>query len=179
MGNRRDLDITTAHVDGLQAQLNIAQFELEHSVVRAPSRGYLTTLVLRPGVYAAKLPLRPAAVFIPQEANFYVAWMSQNSQLRLTLGDSAEIALDGLPGKVFQARGKQVQPVLAEGQMQPGSNPVGVSGAMPAGHPPVVLEITDLAFDPYKDLIPGGAYGQAALYSEHFPHVAILRMAPG
>ena len=25
LGNRRDLDITTAHVDGLQAQLNIAQ----------------------------------------------------------------------------------------------------------------------------------------------------------
>ena len=103
------------------------------------------------------------------------------------LGENAILIVstcDGLPGKVFQARGKQVQPVLAEGQMQPGSNPVGVSGAMPAGHAPVVLEITDLAFDPYKALIPGGAYGQAALYSEHFPHVAILRkvllrMAPG
>jgi multidrug resistance efflux pump len=101
--------------------------------------------------------------------------MRQNSQLRLTPGDSAEIALDGLPGKVFQARVKQVQPVIAEGQVQPGGHLIGVTGAMPAGRVPVVLEIIDPAFEPFKDLIPGGAYGQAALYSEHFPHVAILR----
>ncbi|MDR8014532.1 HlyD family secretion protein [Ectopseudomonas guguanensis] len=175
LGNRRDLDITTARVDDLQAQLNIAQFELDNTVVRAPTRGYVTQVVLRPGVYATKMPLRPSAIFVPHEEYAYVAWMRQNSQLRLTLGDSAEIALDGLPGQVFQARVKQVLPVIAEGQVQPSGNLVGVTGPMPAGRVPVVLEITDPAFEPYKNLIPGGAYGQAALYSEHFPHVAILR----
>ena len=175
VGNRRDVDLTAARVEDLQAQLNIAQFELDNTAVRAPSRGYVTQVSLRPGIYAVKMPLRPAMVFIPQEDYAYVAWMRQNSQLRLTLGDEAEIAFDGIPGKVFEARVKMVLPVIAEGQVQPSGNLIGFSGSPPPGRVPVVLEVTDPEFAEYRDLMPGGAYGQAALYSEHFHHVAIMR----
>lgn len=175
LGNRRDLDVATARVDDLQAQLNIAQYELDSTVVRAPSRGFVTQVALRPGVYAAKLPLRPSMIFIPQEEYVYVAWMRQNSQLRLTLGDAAEIAFDGLPGQVFSAKVRMVLPVIAEGQIQPTGNLIGFTGSPPAGRVPVILEINDPDFAPYRDLMPGGAYGQAALYSQHFHHVAIMR----
>jgi multidrug resistance efflux pump len=175
VGNRRDVDITTARVDDLNAQLAIAQFELDNSTVRAPSRGYVTQVSLRPGIYAVKMPLRPAMVFIPQEEYSYVAWMRQNSQLRLTLGDEAEIAFDGIPGEVFAAKVKMVLPVIAEGQVQPSGNLIGFTGSPPPGRVPVVLEVTDPEFAQYRDLMPGGAYGQAALYSEHFHHVAIMR----
>lgn len=175
VGNVRNVDITRAQVDDLQAQLNIAQFELDNTIVRAPSKGYVTHVTLRPGVYAVKMPLRPAMVFVPQEEYAYVAWMRQNSQLRLTEGDEAEIAFDGLPGQVFTAKVKQVLPVIAEGQVQPSGNLLGFTGSPPAGRVPVVLEITDPKFDQYRDMMPGGSYGQAALYSEHFHHVAIMR----
>jgi multidrug resistance efflux pump len=175
LGNRRDVDVATARVDDLQAQLNIAQFDLDNTVVRAPSRGYVTQVMLRPGIYAVKMPLRPAMIFVPQEDYFHVAWMRQNSQLRLSLGDKAEIAFDGLPGQVFQARVKMVLPVIAEGQMQPSGNLMGFTGSLPAGRVPVVLEVTDPAFAAYRDQMPGGAYGQAALYTEHFHHVAVMR----
>lgn len=175
VGNRRDVDVTTARVDDLQAQLNIAQFELDNTVVRAPSRGYVTQVTLRPGIYAVKMPLRPAMIFVPHEDYAYVAWMRQNSQLRLTLGDDAEIAFDGLPGQVFKARVKMVLPVIAEGQLQPSGNLMGFTGSPPAGRVPVVLEVTDPAFEPYRDQMPGGSYGQAALYTEHFHHVAVMR----
>ncbi|UUY10116.1 biotin/lipoyl-binding protein [Pseudomonas sp. J452] len=175
VGNRRDVDITTARVDDLQAQLNIAQFELDNTVVRAPSRGYVTQVTLRPGIYAVKMPLRPAMIFVPHEDYSYVAWMRQNSQLRLSTGDDAEIAFDGLPGQVFKARVKMVLPVIAEGQLQPSGNLMGFTGSPPAGRVPVVLEVIDPAFEPYRDLMPGGSYGQAALYTEHFHHVAVMR----
>ncbi|WP_373389512.1 HlyD family secretion protein [Pseudomonas alcaligenes] len=175
VGNRRDVDITSARVADLQAQLNIAQFELDNTVVRAPSRGYVSQVSLRPGIYAVKMPLRPAMIFIPQESYTYVAWMRQNSQLRLSLGDEAEIAFDGIPGEVFQAKVTMVTPVIAEGQVQPSGNLVGFTGSPPPGRVPVVLEVTDPDFAAYRDLMPGGAYGQAALYSEHFHHVAIMR----
>ena len=175
LGNRRDVDVANARVDDLQAQLNIAQFELDNTVVRAPSRGYVTQVVLRPGIYAVKMPLRPAMVFVPHEDYAYVAWMRQNSQLRLTMGDDAEIAFDGLPGKVFKARVKMVLPVIAEGQVQPSGNLLGFTGSPPPGRVPVVLEVIDPAFEPYRDLLPGGSYGQAALYTEHFHHVAVMR----
>ncbi|MDX5370995.1 MAG: HlyD family secretion protein [Pseudomonadaceae bacterium] len=175
VGNRRDVDLTSARVDDLQAQLNIAQFELDNTVVRAPSRGYVSQVSLRPGIYAVKMPLRPAMIFVPQEEHVYVAWMRQNSQLRLAVGDEAEIAFDGIPGEVFEARVTMVTPVIAEGQVQPSGNLIGFTGSPPPGRVPVVLEVTDPEFEQYRGLMPGGTYGQAALYSEHFHHVAIMR----
>lgn len=175
LGNRRDLDVTIARVDDLRAQLGNAQYDLQQTEVRAPSNGLVTQVFLRPGIRAVNLPLRPAMLFVPAEDFFYVAWMRQNSQLRLTLGDKAEIAFDGIPGKVFGARVKTVLPVIAEGQVQPGGNLIAFSSSQPPGRVPVVLEITDPAFADYQSLMPGGAYGQAALYSEHFHHVAVMR----
>jgi len=175
VGNLRDVDTTRARMDDLQGQLNIAQFELDNTTVRAPSKGYVTQVSLRPGIYAVKMPLRPAMVFVPLEDHSYVAWMRQNSQLRLTLGDEAEIAFDGIPGEVFAARVRMVMPVIAEGQVQPSGNLIGFTGSPPPGRVPVVLEVTDPDFEQYRSLMPGGAYGQAALYSEHFHHVAIMR----
>lgn len=175
VGNRRDLDITTARVEDLQAQLNIAQFELEHTVVRAPSKGYVTQVSLRPGMMATKLPMRPSMVFIPDEGYYFVAWMRQNSQLRLTAGDEAEVAFDGIPGKVFKGTVKNVIAVIGEGQVQPSGTLISYSGSPPPGRVSVVIEITDPQYVQYSTLMPGGSYGQAALYSQHFHHVAVMR----
>ncbi|UCP00454.1 HlyD family secretion protein [Metapseudomonas lalkuanensis] len=175
VGNRRDVDLTTARVDDLQAQLNIAKFDLDNTVVRAPSKGFVTHVSLRPGVRAVKLPLRPSMVFIPDEGFYFIAWMRQNSQLRLTPGDEAEVAFDGIPGKVFKGEVKQVISVIGEGQVQPSGTLISFTGSPPPGRVPVFIEITDPEYAQYAALMPGGSYGQAALYSKHFHHVAIMR----
>ena len=175
VGNRRDVDLTTARVDDLQAQLNIAQFDLDHTVVRAPSKGFVTHVSLRPGMMATRMPLRPSMVFIPDEGHYIAAWMRQNSQLRLTPGDEAEVAFDGIPGQVFKGKVKQVISVIGEGQVQPSGNLLSFTGSPPPGRVSVIVEITDPDYARYAALMPGGAYGQAALYSEHFHHVAVMR----
>ncbi|CAD5107450.1 HlyD family secretion protein [Zestomonas carbonaria] len=174
-GNRRDVDTTTARVEDLQAQLGIAQFELDHTVVRAPSKGFVTHVSLRPGMIAARLPLRPSMVFIPDEGFYLVAWMRQNSQLRLTAGDEAEVAFDGIPGRVFKGQVKDVIAVIGEGQVQPSGTLISFSGSPPPGRVPVIIEITDADYAQYASLMPGGSYGQAAIYSQHFHHVAVMR----
>jgi multidrug resistance efflux pump len=175
VGNRRDVDLTTARVDDLQAQLNIAKFDLDNTVVRAPSKGFVSHVSLRPGVRAVKLPLRPSMVFIPDEGFYFIAWMRQNSQLRLSTGDEAEVAFDGIPGRVFKGQVKQVIPVIGEGQVQPSGTLISFTGSPPPGRVPVFIEITDPEYAQYATLMPGGSYGQAALYSKHFHHVAIMR----
>lgn len=175
VGNKRDVDLTTARVDDLNAQLALAQFNLDNTVVRAPSRGFVTHVSLRPGMMATRLPLRPSMVFVPDEGQYFVAWMRQNSQLRLTSGDEAEIAFDGIPGKVFSGKVKQVIGVIGEGQVQPSGTLLSYTGSPPAGRVPVFIEITDPDYAQYASLMPGGSYGQAALYSQHFHHVAIMR----
>lgn len=175
VGNKRDVDLTTARVDDLNAQLALAQFNLDNTVVRAPSRGFVTHVSLRPGMMATRLPLRPSMVFVPDEGQYFAAWMRQNSQLRLTAGDEAEVAFDGIPGKVFSGKVKQAIGVIGEGQIQPSGTLLSYTGSPPPGRVPVIIEITDPDYAQYANLMPGGAYGQAAIYSQHFHHVAIMR----
>ena len=61
--------------------------------MRAPSDGYVTQVLIRPGTYAASLPLRPVMVFIPDQKRQIVAQFRQNSLLRLAPGDDAEVVL--------------------------------------------------------------------------------------
>jgi multidrug resistance efflux pump len=172
---QRELDVVVSRSDDLQAQLENAQYELDNTTVRAPSKGFVTHVSLRPGMMATRLPLRPSMVFIPQEGQYFAAWMRQNSLLRLTAGDEAEVAFDGIPGKVFEGKVTSVISVIAEGQVQPSGNLIGFTGSPPAGRVPVIIEITDPDFAQYASLVPGGAYGQAALYSQHFHHIAMMR----
>ncbi|MEP9319848.1 HlyD family secretion protein [Pseudomonas sp. LABIM340] len=175
VGNKRDVDLTTARVDDLNAQVALAQFNLDSTVVRAPARGFVTHVSLRPGMMASRLPLRPSMVFVPDEGPYFTAWMRQNSQLRLTTGDEAEVAFDGIPGRVFAGTVDKVLPVIGEGQVQPSGTLISYTGSPPPGRVPVVIKITDPDFAQYASIMPGGSYGQAALYSEHFHHVAIMR----
>lgn len=172
-GSRRDRDLAQARYDDLSSQLITARFNLDQTIVRAPTRGYVSQVFLRPGMMAVNIPLRPAMIFVHQEADVFTGWFRQNSLLRLEEGDDAEIAFDGIPGQVFYGKVDSVLPILAEGQLQPSGN-LATDSAGP-GRVPVRIRITDPAFDQYRHRLPGGAYGQMALYSHHFHHVAIMR----
>jgi multidrug resistance efflux pump len=174
-GTQRELDVVIARSDDLQAQLDNAQYELDNTTVRAPSKGFVTHVSLRPGIMATKFPLRPTMVFIPEEGHYFAAWMRQNSLLRLSVGDEAEVAFDGIPGKVFEGRVKSVISVIGEGQIQPSGTLISFTGSPPAGRVPVTIEITDPDYAQYINQMPGGAYGQAAIYSQHFQHIAMMR----
>lgn len=171
--SRRDRDLAQARYDDLNNQLVAAQFDLDATVVRAPTRGYVSQLFLRPGMLAVNLPLRPSMVFVHQEEEIYTGWFRQNSLLRLKAGDEAEVAFDALPGRVFHGIVVQVLPIMAEGQLQPSGNLMTDSAG--PGRVPVGIRITDPAFAPYRNTLPGGAYGQMAIYTEHAHHVAVMR----
>lgn len=175
-GAARNVDVLQASVDSLEAQLQGAQYNLDETVVRAPANGFVTQLILRPGMYSVPMPLRPVMVFVHNE-DIYVAWFRQNYMLRLVPGDKAEVAFDGIPGEVFAATVIGPLPVLAEGQMQPSGTLIDsvLGQSTKPGRIPVALTITDPAFEKYRHDMPMGAYGQAAIYSTHMHHVAIIR----
>jgi multidrug resistance efflux pump len=87
-------------------------------VVRAPSDGYITQVLIRPGTYAAALPLRPVMVFIPEQKRQIVAQFRQNSLLRLKPGDEAEVVFNALPGQVFSGKLTSILPVVPGGSYQ-------------------------------------------------------------
>jgi len=171
----RDAEAAFTRMENLQGQLEQAQFDLDRTTVRAPTDGYVTQLTLRPGIRAVSLPLRPVMVFVNKESLYLVGWFRQNSLLRLEEGDEAEVAYDGIPGRVFSGRVVTVIPALAEGQVQASGDLISPMRAPFPGRVGVRIEITDPAFEAFRGKVPGGAYAQVAVYSKHFRHVAIMR----
>ena len=171
----------TANVDGvntavarLTAELADAQYDLDQTVVRAPSEGFVTQVALRPGVYVVPAPLRPAMVFVntnkkDQELG---AAFQQNSLQRVKAGDEAEVAFDAVPGRVFKGKVRNVLDAIAAGQIQATGTLVDFGARTEGGRALAVIDITDDMSD-YQ--IPLGAAGQAAIYTEHWHHVSLLR----
>ena len=171
----------TANVDGvntavsrLTAELADAQYDLDQTVVRAPSEGFVTQVALRPGVYVIPAPLRPAMVFVntnkkDQELG---AAFQQNSLQRVKAGDEAEVAFDAVPGRVFKGKVRNVLDAIAAGQIQATGTLVDFGARTEGGRALAVIDITDDMSD-YQ--IPLGAAGQVAIYTEHWHHVSVLR----
>lgn len=171
----RDRDLAQAKFDQLTADTAGATYDLEQTTVRAMSDGYVTQMWVRPGMMATQSLLRPLMVFVHQEKRYFVGWFRQNSLLRLTVDDKAEVTFDAVPGVIFSGKVTQIFSVIAQGQVSATGDLVSEKNFDQAGRVPVIIEITDPNFSQYQAIIPGGAAGQSAVYSKHFHHVAIMR----
>ena len=166
------IDGENPDVARIQAELEQARYDLERTVVRAPTSGYVTQLLLRPGMMAVTLPLRPVMVFIHDEVVPTLAAFRQNSALRLRAGFEAEIVYPSIPGRVFKGRVVGVLPSMAEGQVQTSGTLLGTEIFHKVGRIPVAIEILD---DMSEFNLPTGSRAQVAVYSDHWTHVAIMR----
>ncbi|HDT6547177.1 TPA: HlyD family secretion protein [Kluyvera ascorbata] len=161
-----------SQIVSLRAQLSEAKYNLDQTIIRAPSDGYATQVLIRPGTYAAALPLRPVMVFIPEQKRQIVAQFRQNSLLRLEAGDDAEVVFNALPGQVFHGKLASILPVVpggsyqAQGALQSLSVVPGTDG---------VMALIDLDPNADVDSLPDGIYAQVAVYSDHFAHVSVMR----
>lgn len=165
------VDGEQSQIVSLRAQLAEAKYNLEQTVIRAPSNGYVTQVLIRPGSYAAALPLRPVMVFIPEQKRQIVAQFRQNSLLRLEAGDEAEVVFNALPGQVFQGKLLSILPVVpggsyqAQGTLQSLSVTPGMDG---------VLALIELEPNSDVDALPDGIYAQVAVYSDHLDRKSVV-----
>lgn len=167
-----NVDGVNTKVAGIQGQLEKALFDLEMTVVRAPSDGMVTQMALRPGIVAVPMPLRSLVSFIPDEQRYFAGAFWQNSLLRLKEGDEAEVILDAAPGVVFKGRVAKIIPAMAEGELQSRGVLISSRVLMPRGRAIVLIELDD---HDMEKAFPAGVAGQAAIYTEHFSHVAVMR----
>ena len=156
----------------LLAELRQAEFDLEQTIVRAPTDGFATQLALRPGVMAVPLPLAPVMTFVHTEETLYAAAFRQNSLQRLQPGYEAEFLFRALPGKVFKGEVVDVLPAIGESQFQARGALLGTEALRTSGRVFVTLKITDDLSDYH---LPMGTAVEVAVYSDRFTHVSIMR----
>jgi len=158
----------------LRNELADAQYDLDQTVVRAPTGGFVTELALRPGVYVVPAPFRPAMVFVNDtlKDRALAAAFQQNALQRVRAGDEAEVLFKGIPGRVFKAKVRLVIDAIAAGQLQTTGTLVNVGGPLPGDRALAVLDVTD---DMSNYQVPLGSAGEAAIYTDHFRELSLLR----
>lgn len=156
----------------LQAELATARYELEQTVVRAPTDGVVIQLFLRPGMYVVPMPLRPVMVFMHAEAPTFAAAFLQNSSQRLLEGSDAEVILPAVPGRFFKARVASAGAYVPQGQLQPTGTLVDPEQVRGDGR--VIVQI-DFEEDLSQYHIVPGSTGEVAIYTHHFHHLQIIR----
>lgn len=171
-GNKFDVEKYDTQVKTLKAQLVNAQFDLDSTIIKAPTEGFVTQLRLRPGMMAVPLPLAPIMTFVQTDEPIFVAGFSQQPMQNIKKGNHAEIIFPGIPGRIFQGKVKRILGALAEGQLMPSATMLKVSKNYPEGLIPVIIEFEH---DMSDFFIPMGSIGTVAVYSERWHPVTILR----
>ena len=180
-----DLDRWTAQLEadraakaGAESKLATAHWELAETDVRAPTKGYVINLQLRPGSFVGSTGLSAALAFISKDSTEIVASFSQSAIRRIQRGDPVEITFPHMPGEVFPGKVADVVKFSASAQMQ-------ASGTLPsdwAGAPPdpwairATLDDAELAEE-----LPQGTAGSMAVFTNggkpvHVISKVVMRM---
>jgi multidrug resistance efflux pump len=154
------------------ATLDAKRWELEQTVVRAPTDGFVTQVALRAGQMAVPLPLAPVMVFVPAERPVLVATYPQTVIPGVKPGLEAELAFKAYPGRIFKAKVLRVVPIIAEGQTQASGQLRSATSSYAPGRVPVVFEYGD---DLAALQLPVGAQATTAIYMEQAHALAIMR----
>lgn len=168
-----EVDGDDPSVAAVKAQLEEARFNLENTIIRAPTDGFVTQLAVLPGMMAVPLPLKPLANFVSDQERRFVAAFRQQSLLRLKPGYEAELTFTSLPGQVFNAKLIEVLPTIAESQLAAGQQLVGGEAFQRMDNE--TLTVIEIEKSDAVDSLPLGVSAQAAVYSDHVHHVAVMR----
>src|ERR1700742_2170152 len=117
-GRGFDVEQRQSEVDQLSGQLEGAQWNLDKTVVRAPTDGYVTNLALRKGARVANLPLSPVMAFIDTSNTLIGVELAQIDARYVAPGQPVEVTFKFLPGRVFAGKVETVLQAIATGQVQ-------------------------------------------------------------
>ncbi|WP_421999235.1 HlyD family secretion protein [Reyranella sp.] len=173
LASSAEIDGVNTAVARLQAELLAAEYNLGQTTVTVPTDGYVTQMLLRPGMTVS--PATPTMVFIHSHDVVFAASFPQTATARIRVDGEIEAAFDALPGRVLAGRVKAINDAISTGQLQSTGaliNPEDRSRS--EGRLTVSLELKDM---PADRSLPPGSVAQVALYSDHWrPFAAIRRI---
>jgi RND family efflux transporter MFP subunit len=170
-GRAFDVEQRQADVDKLKGQLLGAKYNLEQTVVRAPSDGYVTNVGLLKGARVANLPLSPVMGFISTAETVVGVEIQQIYTRYIEPGQEVEVTFKFSPGQVFKGKVDAVLESISSGQVQASGTAVTTKGVTAA---PFAVRVK-LDDDKLAASLPSGTAGDAAIYTPHVRPSHIIR----
>jgi multidrug resistance efflux pump len=154
------------------AQLEKARWDLDQTVVRAPSDGYVPQLTLYPGQMATPLPLSPLMVFIPDTRPALIGTFDQKAASGIKPGMEGEAVFKAYPGRSFKVKVRRVLGAIREGELDTSGNLLSATSEQAHGKIPVV-------FDYDEDIaglnLPAGSQASVAVYTDRVHALSLVR----
>jgi multidrug resistance efflux pump len=168
-GSVYELQSYEAQVEQLEAQVDSARFDLDNTVVRAPSQGVVPFMALGQGVQVS--PSRSVLTFIADDEFVIGARFAQKALQTVKVGDTAMVNFPALPGQVFESKVVGIPGAVAEGQFL-------ASGTLPSIQQdrmfrvwPVLIQVPD---DFPSELRKPGVAAQVYIHTEGAGVVGIV-----
>jgi multidrug resistance efflux pump len=161
-------------VAAIQAQLNLARYYLDNTLMVAPEDGYIINLQVRPGMVAGEVRFGAIATFICDADRYLLASFFQENLKYVKAGQETEIALDLYPGQIFKGTVEAIWRGSGAGQMLP-------SGQLPAfTYQPAEIPQGQFAVAIHIDAedqakFPIGTQGRAAIYTNPASGFSVMR----
>ncbi|MGF1880038.1 HlyD family secretion protein [Vibrio splendidus] len=161
----------------LTAQVALAQYELNNTVVRAPDNGIITQNFLKVGMKVSPATQGSIVSLIPEQEKYYIALYNQSVVQNIKKGADVDIALDAVPGIVFNGEVQEIIPYLGASQIIASSKLLSSTSEQAKTRDLVAVKVTinDDRYLPYDDFIPNGNNANVAIYSESFVSISIIR----
>ena len=163
--------VSQAAADTTRAQLENAKWELSQTTVLAPGNGTMVNVMLRPGFFVAGMPFNEVMTFVDDEYQIF-ALFGQNELHQVAPGNEAEITLITYPGRVVKAHVDSIVWAQSQGMFDDRGELPKTFLNPPPGRFPVRLSVGehDKAL-----FLAAGARGAAAIYTDHFSMIHIIR----
>ncbi len=111
------LDQKQAERDKARAELSIAEYNLENTVVKAPADGNVSIVSLRPGQRVD--PSAVALNFISTDEIWISGGFNQNGMRLMVTGQQAMVSFDSAPGVIYDTEIAEIPPAAVQGQVTP------------------------------------------------------------
>jgi len=169
---KAESDGVNPEVREVMAQLDKARWDLEQTIVRAPSDGYVPQLTLRPGQMTVPIPFKPLMVFVVTEQPTLIATFQQKAISDIKPGLHAEAVFKAYPGKSFPVKVRRIMTALPEGEVVASGQLLDASPATQPGYVPIVFDYGEdvAALD-----LPIGAQASIAIYTDRVHALSIVR----
>ena len=169
-GTLATLQQRQAEFDSLQAQLDGAKWNLDNTVVRAPSEGFVTNVTLRRGARVVAFPVAPVMAFIETDETLAGVQINQIFSRYIAPGQPVELAFKFLPGKIYTGHVVALLQAIPSGQLQVSGRAASpIIQALPFA---VRIEIDDPTLAAH---LPAGTVGEAAIFTETVKATHIIR----
>jgi multidrug resistance efflux pump len=165
-------DMVTPEEREVMAQLEKARWDLDQTVVRAPTDGFVPQNVLRPGTMAVPFPVKPLMMYVVDEQPTLVATYPQKVISDIKPGMKGEAVFKQYPGRTFKVKVRRILTAVREGELDASGQLLTATAASAPGYIPVVFDYDE---DVAGLNLPVGAQASIAIYTDRVHALSILR----